>query len=72
MAWSREVPALRDMLHDKISSFGERGIFRKSYLDSMINSLVANREVTTTDVQLVSSAWDVMMLEMWLTSRQLT
>lgn len=72
MAWSREVPALRDMLHDKISRFGERGIFRKSYLDSMINSLVANREVTTTDVQLVSSAWDVMMLEMWLTSRQLT
>ena len=72
MAWSREIPALRNMLHDKISSFGDRGIFRKSYLDAMINSLIGNREVTTTDVQLVSSAWDVMMLEMWLSSRELS
>jgi len=72
MAWSREIPVLRDMLHDKISSFGKRGIFRKSYLDAMINSLIGNREDTTTDVQLVSSAWDVMMLEMWLSSRHLT
>jgi len=69
MAWSCEIPALRDMLHDKISSFGNRGIFRKSYLDAMINSLIGNREVTMTDVQLVSSAWDVMMLESWLSSR---
>ena len=72
MAWSREILVLRDMLHDKISSFGNRGIFRKSYLDAMINSLIGNREVMTTDVQLVSSAWDVMMLEMWLSSRNLT
>jgi asparagine synthase (glutamine-hydrolysing) len=72
MTWSREIPALRDMLHDKIASFGKRGIFRKSYLDAMINSLVGNREVTTKDVQLVSSAWDVMMLEMWLSSRELS
>ena len=72
MAWSREIPVLRDMLHDKISSFGNRGIFRKSYLDAMINSLIGNREVTTTDVQLVSSAWDVMMLERWLSSRNLS
>lgn len=71
MTWSREVPALREMLHDKISSFGNRGIFRKSYLDAMINSLIGNGEVTTTDVQLVSSAWDVMMLEMWLGNRDI-
>ena len=50
MAGSREITALRDMLHDKIASFGNRGIFRKSYLDAMINSLIGNHEVTTTDV----------------------
>lgn len=70
MSWSRDVPVLRDMLHDKIVSFSNRGIFRKSYLDAMINSLIGNRDITTADIQLVNSAWDVMMLEMWLDSRQ--
>ena len=69
MAWSREIPALRDMLHDKITSFGDRGIFQKSYLDALINSVIGNRQFTATDEQLISSAWDVMMLEMWFSRR---
>lgn len=72
MSWSRESPFLRDLLHDKVSSFGSRGIFQKSYVNAMINSVIGNREVTTADAQLVSSAWDVMMLEMWLDSRKIT
>ncbi len=72
MYWSRELPVLRDLLHDKISSFGNRGVFQKSYLNAMIDSVISNRKATTADVQLVSSAWDVMMLEMWLNSREIT
>ena len=69
--WSRGIPALRELLHEQLSSFGKRGILQKSYLNSMINSVLGNSEINSKDHQLVSSAWDVMMLELWLNKRHL-
>ena len=50
---------------DDLTAFGRRGIFRKAYLEAVIDSVVASTGTTFRDVQLVSTAWDVMMLEMW-------
>jgi len=70
MPWSRGIPALRDRIRDRLTSFARRGILRESYLNAMIGAVLGNREPDGRDHQLVSSAWDVMMLESWMIERR--
>jgi len=62
--WMRGSPAMRDMVRDGIESFARRGFMRAAFCDHMIRNLLEGGSP-----YLSSSAWDVLLLELWLRER---
>ncbi len=62
--WMRGSPDMLEMVRDGIESFAARGYMRAAFCQHMIQNLIDGGSP-----YLSSSAWDVLMLELWLRER---
>ncbi len=62
--WMRLDPRMNDIVMDAMSGFGKRGYVRKAFIE-----LVAKNLAPDGSPYISNSAWDIMMLELWLQSR---
>jgi asparagine synthase (glutamine-hydrolysing) len=62
--WMRGSADILDLVRDGIESFARRGYMREGFCQIMIQSLVERGSP-----YLSSSAWDVLLLELWLRDR---
>lgn len=62
-SWARNAPVMRDLIVSKLIDFGQRGIAREDFVERLVRSCDAG----SAD-PIVSSAYDLAMLEMWLAS----